>query len=293
MTNPCNLPADETIRSLKRKCVDIRRDIIDAVHYGGGGHVGGALSCVEFLTVLYFHTLNIRPDQPDWPERDRFVLSKGHAAPSLYAALAERGYFPVEELKRFSTSETRLQKHVDMFKVPGADASSGSLGQGLSIAVGMALADRIDRKERRVYSLIGDGECQEGQIWEAAMAASCYRLDRLIVFLDNNQMQVDGFTREIMPVEPLQAKWEAFGWRVQRIDGHDIRQIITAIEAAQMYPGAPHIIIGDTVKGKGVSYMENKVEWHSHAINAEEYTIAMAELDAARAQIEAVEENHA
>jgi transketolase len=293
MAHQPDLPTDETIRCLKRKCVDVRRGIIDAVHFGGGGHVGGALSCVEFLTVLYFHTLRVRPDQPDWPERDRFILSKGHAAPSLYAVLAERGYFPVKELKCFSTSGTRLQKHIDMFKVPGADASSGSLGQGLSIAVGMALADRIDHKDRRVYCLIGDGESQEGQIWEAAMAAARYQLDRLTVFLDNNQMQVDGFTREIMPVEPLQAKWEAFGWRVQRIDGHDIRQIINAITIAQTSAGKPQMIIGDTVKGKGISYMENKVEWHSHPINDEEYAAAIAELNAAKAQIEAAGENHA
>jgi transketolase len=269
------------VLDLQRKCVDVRRGIIDEIYYGGGGHVGGSLSAVEILTVLYFEVMRSRPEEPDWDDRDRFVLSKGHGASALYAVLAERGYFPVQELRTFMKSGTRLQKHVDMFKVPGADVSSGSLGQGLSIAVGMALADRMDGKDRRVYCLIGDGESQEGQIWEAAMAASQFKLDRLTAFLDRNYLQVDGYTRDIIEIEPADAKWESFGWHVQRVDGHDIEILLSAIEDAGKVKGQPHIIIADTIKGKGIHFMENQVEWHSHSISEDQYQEAMAELDAA------------
>jgi transketolase len=276
---------------LRNTCIDVRRDIVTEVHSGGSGHVGGCLSCVEILTALFFEIMRLRPEQPDWPERDRFVLSKGHAAPTLYAVMAERGYFPIEELKTFTQSGTRLQKHIDMHRVPGVDVSSGSLGQGLSISIGMALADRIDQKDRRVYCVIGDGENQEGQIWEAALAAAQFKLDRLTLYLDHNGMQVDGFLRDIIELEPLDDKWGSFCWHVQRIDGHSIKQILAATAVAQATPGKPHVIICDTVKGKGISFMENKVEWHSHAIDDLDYARALAELEAARRGLD-VQEAH-
>jgi len=274
------VPDKAVVNRLRRKCLDVRRDIIEMIYAGGSGHAGGSLSAVEILTALYFHVMRIRPEEPDWPERDRFILSKGHAAPALYAVLAERGFFPVEELRTFNASGTRLQKHVDMHRVPGAEVSSGSLGQGLSIGVGMALADTMDGKDRCLYVLIGDGESQEGQIWEAAMAASHLKLDRIIAFLDSNGLQVDGFIRDIINLEPIETKWQSFGWRVQRVDGHDLRQILAAVDTAHRTLGRPHMIIGDTVKGKGISYMENSIKWHSHPISDEEYHTAMADLEA-------------
>jgi transketolase len=236
---------------------------------------------VEILTALYFEVMRIRPQQPEWPDRDRFILSKGHAAPALYAVLAERGFFPLEWLKTFTQPGTMLQKHIDMYLVPGAELSTGSLGQGLSVGVGMAVADRMDDKQRHVYVLVGDGESQEGQIWEAAMAAAHLKLGRLIAFLDCNRCQVDGYVYDICDVEPVDRKWEGFGWHVQRVDGHDLRQILEAVDAAEGYPDCPHMIIADTVKGKGVSYMENRPEWHASAISSEQHQIAMAELAAA------------
>jgi transketolase len=276
---------EEKLLRLHKTCIDVRRDIVSQVHFGGSGHVGGCLSCVEILTALFFAVMRLRPDEPGWPGRDRFVLSKGHAAPTLYAVLAERGYFPLEELKTFTQSGTRLQKHVDMHRLPGVDVSSGSLGQGLSISIGMALADRQDQKNRWVYAMIGDGECQEGQIWEAALAAAQFKLNRLILYLDHNCMQVDGFLKDIIEIEPIEAKWQSFGWQVQRIDGHAIDQILDATAFAHNTTGKPHMIICDTVKGKGISFMENKVEWHSHAINDNEYAQALAELALAEASL--------
>jgi transketolase len=267
------------VRDLNSRCIRIRREIIEEVHCGGSGHIGGALSCVEILATLYFAILNLRPDEPGWSGRDRFILSKGHAAPALYAVLAERGFFPTDELKTFTLSGTRLQKHLDMNRVPGIDVSSGSLGQGLSIAIGMALADRMDCNPRHTYCLIGDGESQEGQVWEATLAGAHFKLDRLIVFLDNNHMQVDGFTQDIMKLEPVVSKWESFGWNVQRIDGHDIEQIMRATQQAKRTQSKPHVIVCDTVKGKGIHFMENRVEWHSHPIYDEEYLKAMQDLD--------------
>jgi transketolase len=236
---------------------------------------------VEILTTLYFHVMRIRPEEPEWSERDRFILSKGHAAPAIYAVLAERGFFPLEELKTFTAPGTRLQKHIDMHLVPGTELSTGSLGQGLSVGVGMALADRIDGKQRRVYVLIGDGESQEGQIWEAAMAAAQFGLDNLIAFLDYNRCQVDGYVPEICDIAPVTEKWRSFGWQVQQIDGHDLYQILAALEIAHRSEGRPHMIIANTIKGKGVSYMENRLEWHSRSIVEEEYGIALRELEAA------------
>ncbi len=284
---------EDTLFRLRRTCIDVRRDIVTEVHFGGSGHVGGCLSCVEIMTALFCEIMRLRPGQPDWPDRDRFVLSKGHAAPTLYAVMAERGYFPIEELKTFTQPGTRLQKHVDMHRIPGIDVSSGSLGQGLSISIGMTLADRMDQKDRRVYCLIGDGENQEGQIWEAAMAAAQFKLEKLVLYLDHNNMQVDGFLRDIIELEPVEDKWRSFGWHVQRIDGHAIPQLLAATAIAHATHGKPHVIICDTVKGKGISYMENKIEWHSHAINDSDYAQALAELDAAQKQMAVSEVSHA
>jgi len=277
---------EASITGLRRKALDIRRDIIEMIHEAGSGHPGGSLSAVEILTALYFQVMRIRPEQPEWLDRDRFILSKGHAAPAIYAVLAERGFFPLEELKTFSAPGTRLQKHIDMHLVPGTELSTGSLGQGLSVGIGMALADRIDGKDRRVYVLIGDGESQEGQIWEAAMAAAQIKLDNLIAFLDCNGCQVDGYVRDICDIEPVDRKWESFGWHVQRIDGHDLGQILTALDTTHRSGHGPHMIIADTIKGKGISYMENRPEWHAQAITEEQYHTAMSDLEAIERSME-------
>src|SRR5512136_331663 len=237
------------IEHLRRKCLDVRCDILEMIYAGGSGHPGGSLSAVEILTSLYFHVMRLRPAEPHWSERDRFILSKGHAAPVVYAVLAERGFFPVEELKTFTQPGTRLQKHIDMYAAPGTELSTGSLGQGLSVGVGMALADKLDDNDRRVYVLIGDGESQEGQIWEAAMAAAQMKLHNLIVFLDYNRCQVDGYIHEIIELEPVAQKWQSFGWRVQQIDGNNLRQILSALEIAHAATGQPHMIVANTVKG--------------------------------------------
>jgi transketolase len=264
---------------LRRRCLDVRRDIVEMVYVGGSWHPGGSLSAVEILVALYFHAMHVRPQSPEWPERDRFVLSKGHAAPALYAVLAERGFFPLSELKTFTAPGTYLQKHIDMHLVPGTELSTGSLGQGLSVAVGMALADRMDGKQRRVYVLLGDGETQEGQVWEAAMYAGHMKLKNLVAFLDHNHCQVDGYVRDICDIAPVEEKWRSFGWRVQRINGHDLHQVLAAVELSSRSESGPHMIIADTIKGKGVSYMEDRPEWHARGINQEEYHIAMSELD--------------
>jgi transketolase len=273
--------SQDEILFLKKKCLEVRRNILDLTYYGSSSHLGGSLSCVEILTALLFQIMQVDPAKPAWEERDRLVLSKGHAAPGMYAVMAARGYFPAEELKTFGKSGTRLQKHLDMHKLPGIDASSGSLGQGLSIAAGMALADRMDGRERFTYVVMGDGEMQEGQIWEAALTAAQHQLDHLIGFVDANRLQVDGFTKDILDVEPLVQKWESFGWHVQRIDGSDIEQILQAVSIAQSQAGKPHVIIADTIKGKGFDFMELKVEWHSKGLTEQEYQSALGQLAAA------------
>lgn len=270
---------DELVR-LRGICLDVRRDIIEMIHCAGSGHPGGSLSAVEILTALYFHEMRIRPHEPGWPARDRFILSKGHAAPALYAVLAESGFYPKSELATFSAPGTRLQKHIDMHLVPGTELSTGSLGQGLSVAVGMALADRLDGADRRVYALIGDGESQEGQIWEAALFGAQVRLDKLVVFLDYNGCQVDGYVRDICCLDPISEKWAAFGWHVQRIDGHDMEAILVALMRTKDTAG-PHMIVADTVKGKGISFMENRPEWHAKALDEAEYQQAILELTSA------------
>ncbi|MEM4160600.1 MAG: transketolase [Thermoplasmata archaeon] len=270
--------SDDEVRSLETRALAVRRHIIRMIYLAQSGHPGGSLSATDILVTLYFKYLKHRPSEPYWPDRDRFVLSKGHGVPALYAVLAECGYFPKEELLTLRKINSRLQGHPDAKKLPGVEASTGSLGQGLSIACGMALAGKIDGKNYRVYALIGDGESESGQIWEAAMAAHHYKLDNLTVFLDRNNLQIDGCTENIMCLEPLGEKWKAFGWHVIEINGHDYRQIAGAIEESWEVKGKPTMIIARTVKGKGVSFMENNVNFHGKPPNREEAERAMKEL---------------
>ncbi|MBI2934518.1 MAG: transketolase [Chloroflexi bacterium] len=256
----------------------IRRHIVTMIARAGSGHPGGSLSAVDILTVLYFRILRHRPSEPNWPDRDRFVLSKGHAAPALYATLAESGYFPVEELATLRQLGSRLQGHADRTQTPGVEMSAGSLGQGLSFGLGMALAARLDKKQYRVYVLVGDGESQEGQVWEAALAAAHYKVDNLVCIVDHNGLQLDGRVEEIMNIEPLKDKWQSFGWHAVEIDGHDLKQVLQALEDARQNKGKPTVIIARTVKGKGVSFMENNVDFHGKAPSAQELDKAMLEL---------------
>ena len=269
---------EQTISALEGRAKAIRRHVVKMIGEAGSGHPGGSLSAADIVTSLYFNVMRIDPQRPHWADRDRFVLSKGHAAPVQYAALAERGYFPVEELTGLRKLGSLLQGHPDMKKVPGIDMSTGSLGQGLSAANGMALAGRLDGKDCNVYVLLGDGEIQEGQVWEAAMAAAHYKLDNVIAFLDHNGFQIDGPVKEIMSPEPVAEKWKSFGWDVQVIDGHNIKEIIAATEKCRAVKDKPSMIIAETVKGKGVSFMEDKVEWHGAAPKADEVEKALQEL---------------
>lgn len=264
---------------LKEQAKEIRKDIVTMIGQAKSGHPGGSLSAAEILTYLYFEEMNIDPKNPKWEDRDRFVLSKGHAAPVLYAALARRGYFPVEELSTLRKIGSHLQGHPDMNKVPGVDMSTGSLGTGFSAATGMALACKLDQKENYVYTLLGDGELQEGQVWEAAMSAAHYKLDNLIAFVDNNGLQIDGNIDDVLSPNPIDAKFAAFGWHVLTIDGHDFRQIAAAVAAAKAEKGRPTMIVAKTVKGKGVSYMENQAGWHGSAPNEEQVAAALTELN--------------
>ncbi len=256
----------------------LRRHIVTMIGRAGSGHPGGSLSCVEILTALYFGVLKHRPSDPDWPDRDRFILSKGHAAPALYATLAECGYFQVEELSTLRQLDSRLQGHADRTLTPGVEMSSGSLGQGLSFGIGVALAGRLDARSYRVHVLLGDGECDEGQVWEAAMAAPHFKLDSLVAIIDNNGLQIDGWNRDVMNLEPLGKKWQAFGWQVIEVDGHDFSQLIDAFERAKLVKGQPTVIIAHTIKGKGVSFMENNVAFHGKAPTAAEVEVALKEL---------------
>ena len=264
---------------LKEQAKQIRRDIVTMVGAAKSGHPGGSLSAAEILTYLYFEEMNVKPEDPKWADRDRFVLSKGHAAPVLYATLAHKGFFPVEELSTLRKLGSHLQGHPDMKKVPGVDMSTGSLGTGISTAVGMALACKLDKKDNYVYTVLGDGEIQEGQVWEAAMSAAHYKLDNLIAFVDNNGLQIDGDIDLVLSPNPIDAKFAAFGWHVQVIDGHDFQQIADAVAAAKAETGKPSVIVAKTVKGKGVSYMENQAGWHGSAPNAEQVAQAMEELN--------------
>ncbi len=270
---------------LKRMANQIRQDIITMLVPAKSGHPGGSLSAADILTVLYFQEMRIRPDKPHWEERDRFVLSKGHAAPVLYAALAEKGYFPKEELLGLRQTGRMLQGHPDMKGIPGVDMSTGSLGQGFSAANGMALAGKMDGKDYRVYALLGDGELAEGQVWEAAMAAAHFKLDNLTAILDFNGLQIDGTTDEVMSSAPLPDKWRAFGWHVIELDGHDIEALLKGFDEAHRVKGRPTILIAKTVKGKGVSFMENAVGWHGNAPNAEQAEQALKALREEVAQL--------
>ncbi len=271
--------SDEKLEQLRAKAREVRRHIITMVGTAGSGHPGGSLSAADIVTALYFEVMRIDPQRIDWPERDRFVLSKGHAAPVLYAALAERGYFPVASLSSLRQTGSPLQGHPDMRKVPGVDMSTGSLGQGLSAANGMALAGRLDGRDYRVFVMLGDGEIQEGQVWEAAMAAAHYKLDHVIAFLDYNGLQIDGPVTEIMSPEPVADKWRAFGWAVQEIDGHDMSAILDAVARAREVKGKPSMIIARTTKGKGCSFMEHQVGWHGSAPKPEQVEQALKELE--------------
>ncbi len=264
---------------LMKTANEIRKDIVVSVHSAKAGHPGGSLSAAEIFTYLYFEELNVDPKDPDKADRDRFVLSKGHTAPGLYAALAERGFFPKEDLVTLRHTGSYLQGHPDMKCIPGVDMSSGSLGQGISAAVGMAIAAKMSGDTYRVYTLLGDGEIQEGQVWEAAMLAAHWKLDNLLVIVDNNNLQIDGPVDKVNSPYPIDKKFEAFNFHVINIDGNDFDQIDAAFKEAKTVKGCPTAIIARTVKGKGVSFMENNAAWHGKAPNDEEYKIAMADLE--------------
>lgn len=266
---------------LEKMANEIRKDIVTAVHSAKSGHPGGSLSSADIFTYLYFEEMNVDPANPKWEDRDRFVLSKGHVAPGLYSTLAEKGYFPKEDLKTLRHTGSYLQGHPDMKHIPGIDMSSGSLGQGVSVAVGMAAAGKYDKKDYRVYTLTGDGEIQEGQIWEAAMWAGHRKLDNLVVIVDNNNLQIDGSVEDVCSPYPIDKKFEAFNFHVINIDGNDFDQIRAAFKEARETKGMPTAIIAKTVKGKGVSFMENAAGWHGKAPNDKEYEIAMADLEKA------------
>ena len=269
---------NKTIDELKEITKKIRLGIIDAVYYGKSGHPGGSLSIADIVTVLYFDEMNIDSEKPDWEERDRLVLSKGHCSPALYSALAYRGFFPIEDLKTFRNINSYLQGHPDRKHIPGVDMTTGSLGQGLSAANGMAIAGKIENKNYRVYCILGDGELEEGQIWEAAMSANKYKLDNLCVILDNNNLQIDGTIDEVMSSKPIDEKFRSFGFEIIKIDGHNLEEIKSAFEVARNIKNKPVCIIANTIKGKGVSYMENKPEWHGKAPNDEEYKQAVEDI---------------
>ena len=266
-----------SVDDLKTTALAIRRDILSMITEAGSGHPGGSLSAVELLTSLYYSELRHDPSNPDWPDRDKFVLSKAHACPVLYVVLAHCGYFPKEELSTFRKIDSRLQGHAHTM-TPGVEMCGGSLGQGLSFAVGAAIAGKIDGSSSRVFAMLGDGECDEGQVWEAAMSASHYRLDNLVAIVDRNGIQNDRFTSEVMNLEPLPDKWRSFGWHVIEADGHSFPAVLDALQEAGSVKDKPSVIIAATVKGKGVSFMENNPEFHGKAANAEQLEMALKEL---------------
>ena len=267
-----------SVEELEQMAVVIRCDIIDMICTAAAGHPGGSLSAADLVTALYFRVMRIDPQNPDWPDRDRFILSKGHACPVWYAALAERGYFDKSHLKTLRQMGSILQGHPDMRKTPGIDMTAGSLGHGFSAGLGMALSGKLQQKDFHVFVIIGDGESQEGSIWEASMAAPRFKLDNLTVILDYNHLQNDDSVDDIMPIHPAVEKWQAFGWHVIEIDGHDMAQVVAALEEAKSHQGTPTMIVANTVKGKGVSYMENVCEWHGKAPCQEEADQAIEEL---------------
>ena len=263
---------------LQKTAVEVRKGIVTAVHSAKSGHPGGSLSAADIFTYLFFEELNIDPEQPDKPDRDRFVLSKGHTAPGYYSALANRGFFPVEDLPTLRHIGSYLQGHPDKKHIPGVDMSSGSLGQGISAAVGMAISAKLSNDSYRVYTLLGDGEIQEGIVWEALMSAAHYKLDNMVAILDHNGLQIDGKNEDVMTVAPVVEKFQAFGWNVIQIDGHDFEQILDAFKQARACKGKPTMIVAETIKGKGVSFMENNAGWHGKAPDEEQTKQALAEL---------------
>ena len=267
------------IKSLEDIAKKVRINIIEEVYGAKSGHPGSSLSCVEILTVLYFYQMNIDPENPKMETRDKLVLSKGHASPALYSVLAQRGYFSIEELKEFRKLGSRLQGHPDVKKTPGVDMSSGSLGQGLSAACGMAIASKLKENNNRIYCIVGDGEIEEGQIWEAAMTASHYKLDNLCVIIDNNNLQIDGKIEDVINPYPIDEKFKSFGFEVLNVNGHSVEELIEAFEEAKNIKNKPTVIIAKTIKGKGVSFMEDKAEWHGKAPSEEEYNQAIEELE--------------
>lgn len=281
MDQPSQRPMAQRVEAVTRQARQIRPHIVEMVYLAKSGHIGGSLSATDIVTALYWDLMRIDPARPDWPDRDRFILSKGHACPVWYSNLATRGYFGVEHLKTLRQFGSILQGHPDMHKTPGVDITTGSLGQGLSLGIGMALNAKLSAKDYRVYVVLGDGEINEGQVWEAAAAAAKFKLDNLVAFIDNNRLQMDGFGADVMPMEPIDAKFRAFNWEVQRINGHDVGAILAAVERAWVTKGKPTCIVADTVKGKGVSFMENQREWHGEAPNQQQYEKAMAELEGA------------
>lgn len=266
------------IEELQKMATQIRKDIVSMVAQAGSGHPGGSLSSADILAVLYFNKMNIDPSNPKWQDRDKFILSKGHAAPVLYSALARRGYFSPENLMSLRKMDSMLQGHPDMKGIPGVEMSTGSLGQGFSTSIGMALASKLDNRNNRIYVLLGDGEINEGIVWEAAMAASHYKLNNLTAILDYNGLQIDGPNEEVMSIKPVDEKWRSFGWNVIEIDGHNFEEIIDSLNKAEENKEKPTIIIANTVKGKGVSFMENEAGWHGSAPKEEEKEIALKEL---------------
>ena len=270
-----------TNAELEKKANEVRQSIVTALHSAKSGHPGGSLSAADIMTYLYFEEMNVDPKNPKMADRDRFVLSKGHVAPALYSVLAHKGYFPVEDLVTLRHTGSYLQGHPDMKHIPGVDMSSGSLGQGISAAVGMALAGKMDHADYRVYTLLGDGEIQEGQAWEASMLAANHKLDNLVVIVDNNNLQIDGTVEEVNSPYPIDEKFKAFKFHVISINGNDFDEIAAAFKKAREHKGQPTAIIARTIKGKGVSFMENQVGWHGKAPNKEEYETAMEELEKA------------
>lgn len=269
---------EKQIQELTQIANDLRCLVLQMVYRAGSGHIGGSLSAADMVTALYFSVMNVDPANPEWPDRDRFILSKGHACPIVYAALARRGFFAEKDLWTLRTLGSILQGHPDRLKTPGIDATTGSLGHGISHACGVALAAKLDRRSNRVYAMIGCGESQEGQVWEAAMSAAHYKLDNLVVLQDYNGRQIDGANEEVMSINPLAKKWQAFGWSVQEIDGHNMDEILTALSKVGQEKDKPSVIVAHTIKGKGVSFMENQAKWHSGAPSETQYREALAEL---------------
>lgn len=270
---------EDKILKLKNIAKQLRINTFKAIANAGGGHFGGSLSVIEILAVLYFDIMKIDPEKPDNYERDRFILSKGHSGPALYTTLAMRGYFPLSDLKGLDQPLSNFPKHVDRLKLKGIDASTGALGQGLSIACGMAISLKQQHRDNLVYVVMGDGELDSGQVWEAAMTASKYKLDNIIALIDRNTLQIDGPTEEIMPLEPLKDKWISFGWNVNEAEGHDVKSILDSIHTAQKSKGKPNMIIAKTIKGYGISFMESKWQWHSGSIDEEQYKSCLFELE--------------